>query len=204
MLSIKAVIFDFGGVMVRTIDPSGREKWEKILGLSRGELAQQVFDSEVSTQAQLGLVPQDAVWQHVAELHHLNPQDLQQLQEDFWSGDRLDMELVEFLRSLRPSFKTAILSNAWDGARRRFREEYRVEDAVDLIVISAEEMMAKPDPQIFALIARRMGILPEEAIFLDDFPVNIQAARKAGFNAVLFQSTPQAMQEIQTLIAERL
>jgi epoxide hydrolase-like predicted phosphatase len=201
-VSIKAVIFDFGGVLVRTGDHSGRDKWEGILGLSRGALEQQVFNSEISTRAQLGLLPQDAVWQHVAEIHHLSPQDLRQLQEDFWSGDRLDMELVDFLRSLRPRIQTAILSNAWDGARRRFREEYQIEDAVDLIVISAEEKMAKPDPQIFALIARRMAIQPQEAVFLDDFPVNIQAALEAGFNAVLFQSTRQAIHDIQALIAD--
>ncbi len=201
-MSIRAVIFDFGGVLVRTGDPSGREKWEKQLGLSRGALAQEVFDSEVSTQAQLGLLPQDAIWQHFAEHFQLNPQDLSQLQEDFWSGDRLDLDLVDFLRSLRPRIKTSILSNAWDGARQRFREEYKLEDAVDLIVISAEEKMAKPDPQIYALIARRMEILPQEAVFLDDFAVNIQAACEAGFHAVLFQNTRQAIQDIQAVIKE--
>jgi putative hydrolase of the HAD superfamily len=198
------VIFDFGGVLVRTGDPSGREKWEKILSLPPGALAQEVFESEVSTQAQMGLLPQDAVWQHVAEHFQLNPQDLLQLQEDFWSGDRLDTELVDFLRSLRPKVKTAILSNAWSDARMRFRDEYHLEEAVDLIVISAEEKMAKPDPQIYALIARRMEILPQEAVFLDDFPVNIQAAREAGFNSVLFQNTHQAIHDIQAVILDEV
>jgi putative hydrolase of the HAD superfamily len=201
-LVIKAVIFDFGGVLVRTEHSGGRDKWETTLGLSRGELSQEVFNSEAAILASIGKVPEGAIWDHIGDRYHLSPTELAQLQEDFWSGDQLDEELVSYLRALRPRYKTAILSNAWSGARLTFREKYRLDEAVDLIVISAEEGLAKPDPVIFDLIARRLGVRPQEAIFVDDFPENICAAQESGFAAVQFHSTRQAVEEIEAIISK--
>jgi epoxide hydrolase-like predicted phosphatase len=197
---IRAVIFDFGGVLVRTEDQSGRIKWERTLGLSQGELSHAVFDSDAALKASLGVLPEQAIWEHVAELYQLSPLEVAELRTDFWSGDRLDTELVNFLRSLRPRYKTAILSNAWSGARITFREKYDLETAVDLIVISAEEGLAKPAPEIFVLVARRLAVPPKDAIFVDDFSVNIRAAQAAGFSAVHFRNTNQTIDEIMALI----
>ncbi len=201
-MSIRAVIFDFGGVLVRTDNFAGRDKWERRLGLSRGELSQEVFESEAAIQAALGAVPEEAIWTSIAERYHLTPQELAQLQIDFWSGDQLDWTLLGFLHDLRPHYKTAILSNAWSGARLTFHEKYRLDEAVDLIVISAEEKLVKPDPRIFNLISRRLEVLPEEVVFLDDFTENIRAAREAGFHTVLYKDTRQAIGEIQRLISQ--
>jgi HAD superfamily hydrolase (TIGR01509 family) len=69
-----------------------------------------------------------------------------------------------------------------------------------MILISAEEGLAKPDPQIYDLAAKRLEVQPEEAVFVDDFPVNIQAATTAGLKAILFLSTKQVIADVQNLI----
>jgi putative hydrolase of the HAD superfamily len=200
---IRAVIFDFGGVLVRTENFAGREKWEKILGLKKSELSREVFDSDAAVQASIGRVPEQAIWDRIGRVYQLTPDQLNELQSDFWSGDRLDEELVNFLRTLRAGqahYKTAILSNAWSGARLSFHEKYALETAVDLIVISAEEGIAKPDARIYTLIAERLGILPEEAVFVDDFPQNVKAAERLGFHAILYRTTRQTLDEITLLL----
>lgn len=196
----KAVIFDFGGVLVRTTSQAGRERWERKLNIPSGELAQTVFESEVSELASTGKVEEHKVWEYVGEKYHLQPAEVVTLAEDFWSGDSLDLVLVDFLRSLRPNYKTAILSNAWSGARLIFTEKYQLDSAVDMILISAEEGIAKPDPEIYNLAARRLGVQPQEAIFVDDFLVNVRAASTAGLAGILFETTPQVLANIQQLL----
>lgn len=118
----------------------------------------------------------------------------------FFAGDRLDQPLVDFIRSLRPRFQTGLLSNAWPGARQMLTEHYPCIDAFDVAVISAEVGMAKPDQRIFQLITERLGVRPPEAVFIDDFSVNIDGARSAGLNAIHFRSHDQVLQELGALL----
>lgn len=197
-MPIRAVIFDFGGVLVRTRDSSGRRKWEDRLGLREGQLSDVVFDSQVSQRATLGHVPESAVWANVGTALGLSGAEVEELGRDFWAGDALDIKLVAFLRGLRSQYRTAILSNAWSSARDAFVDRFGLADAVDLMVISAEEGVAKPDPAIYRTAVERLGVLPEEAVFVDDMPANVDAARAVGLKAVRFVSREQAMEEVLT------
>src|SRR3989304_5409821 len=98
----QAVLFDFGGVLVRT-----------------------------ESQARLGGLPVEAVWAAVAERFGLDAEATAALRQDFFAGDRLDETLVALVKSLRPHYRTAILSNAWGGARQAFSDIYGLHNAVD-------------------------------------------------------------------------
>ena len=118
-MTIKAVIFDMGGVFLRSESESGRRKWELRLGLAEGELASIVFGSPVSQMATVGRTTDEAVWNDVAARFRLDDEQLRQLRRDFWSGDRMDAELVRYLGSLRPRYKTALLNtHGWARAKR--------------------------------------------------------------------------------------
>jgi len=196
-MSIRAVIFDFGGVLVRTEDTGARRAWERRLGLSPGELDQLVFASELAQRSMVGQATQRDVWTDIARRYGLDDEALQQMRRDFWSGDRLDEQLVQFLRELRPRYKTAILSNAWPGARRMFIEHFRLHEAVDAFIISSEEGVAKPDPRIYQIALQRLDVRPHEAIFVDDLPENVAGAQQLGITAVLFHNTDQVIAEAQ-------
>lgn len=196
-MSVRAIIFDFGGVIVRTEDQTGRLRAAERLGVSLDDLYHAVFDSPAAAQATIGQASAEAVWAHVAAAFRLDPPGLVQLQADFWSGDRRDETLTAFIRSLRPAFKTGILSNAWPDGRWIIAEKFGLADAVDDIVISAEVGIAKPDPRIFALAAARLGVAPTEALFVDDFARNIEGARAVGMQTVHFRSVGQALAEVQ-------
>ncbi len=196
-MPIRAVIFDFGGVLVRTEDQAGRARWERRLGLAEGTLADKVFDSEVSRLAGVGRATTEEVWAAVAREHGLGDEDLRQLQEDFWSGDVLDAQLVDYIKGLRPRYRTGILSNAWLDAREFFVGYYGLGDVVDKIVVSAEEGIAKPDPRIYRVAAERLGVDPSEAVFVDDMPRNAEAARAVGMCGIHFRSTDQAIADIE-------
>jgi HAD superfamily hydrolase (TIGR01509 family) len=58
---------------------------------------------------------------------------------------------------------------------------------VDDILISAEVGLAKPDPRIYRLAAERLGVRPDEAVFVDDFAANVEGARAVGMRAIHFR-----------------
>ena len=108
--------------------------------------------------------------------------------------------LIDYLRSLRPALKTGLLSNAWTSLRAALENQWAIADAFDVIVVSAEIGLAKPDPRIFHLALAELGVLPEEAVFLDDMQENIEAARFVGMRGILFANAQQAMDEIASII----
>ncbi len=195
-MTIRAVIFDMGGVILRTEDQSGRRKWEQRFGMRPGELPELVFGCPPARAATIGDEPERAIWEYVARTLELDDAQLAEFQRDFWSGDRVDKGLVQFLHGLRPQVKVGILSNAWDGARAAITGKYGLGDLADVMVFSAEERMAKPDPRIFRLSTERLGVRPEEAIFVDDVLENVQAARAVGLRGVQFKNTAQTIAEI--------
>ncbi len=76
---------------------------------------------------------------------------------------------------------------------------YGVLDHFDSVTISAEEGVMKPDPRIFEIALARAGVLPEEAVFVDDFAANVEGARRVGLRAIHFRSTAQALAELARL-----
>jgi len=196
-MPMRAVIFDMGGVLLRSETESGRRKWEARLGLQEGELARIVFGSAVSARASVGKASESDVWKHVAETFALDNAQLHELITDFWSGDWIDQTLVQFIRDLRPRYKTGILSNAWLGARAVITQEFGLGSTVDIIVISAEEGVQKPDARIYRIAAERLGVSPEEVVFVDDMAENVEAARAIGMRGIQFKNTAQVIAEVK-------
>ena len=71
---------------------------------------------------------------------------------------------------------------------------------MDQIVYSHEAGMSKPDPRIYALICARLGVHPQETVFLDDADRCVAGAREAGIHAVRYQDNAQAIEEIEKLL----
>lgn len=201
MPAIEAVIWDLGGVLARTFDRSGREAWEARLGLEPYQLERIVFGGESSHRATLGQGTVDEVWAEVGARFKFDSEQLSQLQADFWSGDAIDAELVQFIKGLRPAYKTGMITNAWQETRRYIEEVWQIGTLFDEIVVSAEVELAKPDPDIYHLALDRLRVAPQAAVFVDDFSENIQAAQALGMQAVHFQERQQAIQDLQQILA---
>jgi epoxide hydrolase-like predicted phosphatase len=201
-VTIEAIIWDMGGVILRTADRTGRQKWETRLGLPAGELDRLVFESRPSQLASLGRGPVEHVWAHAVETLKLAPELAGQLEQDFWSGDQVDQPLVEYIRQLRPAYRTALLSNAWPTVRHMIEQEWRFAEAFDVVILSAEVGLVKPDPAIYQLALDQLGVAAEAAVFLDDFRENVAGARQVGLQAIQFRTTEQAISDLEALLAQ--
>jgi FMN phosphatase YigB (HAD superfamily) len=184
-MTIRAVYFDVGGVLLRTEDPLPRRRWEQQLGLERGGLAKLVFENPAAQRATIGAAAEADVWLQVGRTLNLAPQQLADLRKDFFAGDRWDDDLLAFIRSLRPRIRTGLISNAWLGSRDATAPWINSE-TFDTAVFSGDEKCRKPEEKIYRIALARLGAAPEEAMFFDDFPENVAAACRMGIQAAVF------------------
>ena len=199
-MTIEAVIFDFGGVLVRTEDRMPRTDLADRLGMTYDELNALIFDSQSAIQAMKGEITAGEHWYVVQNSLGLSEEEINQVRSDFWAGDNLDEDLVDFLRDLRPKYKTVLLSNAWDDLRQMIEDVWQIDDAFDQLIISAEIGLVKPDLVIYQWMLAELGLEPSHAVFVDDFLHNVEGAQAAGLQAIHFRSPDQALGELQTLL----
>lgn len=192
---MRAIVFDWGGVIMRTAEPGLRLAWDARLGLEPGRVNRLFFESDAWRRAQLGQADEADAWASVGARLNLSPEALVELRHDFWAGDQLDDELVKFIRSLPPRFKTGLLSN-FAASLRALLAHCNVADAFDAIVISGEEGVAKPDVRIYQVAAERLGMPIGECLFVDDFAENIEGARRAGMQTLHFAPVDVAKVEL--------
>jgi putative hydrolase of the HAD superfamily len=107
---------------------------------------------------------------------------------------------MSYIRSLRPRYCTGIISNAWDDVRAMIQNRWKMADAFDQVFLSAEVKICKPDPRIFQIALESLAVLPEEAVFIDDFPRNIEGARAVGMHAIQFRSSEQIRAELEAFL----
>jgi epoxide hydrolase-like predicted phosphatase len=200
MMAIKAIVFDMGGVLLRTEDFSVRERLAAAHHLSLQALSAGVFDSPTSRLAEEGKLTETAHWQTVFERWQIPPQEQAQFIQSFWGGDRLDAVLVDQIRQWRGRYSLGLLSNAWDGARASVEQRYHFLDAFDVTIFSAEVGMRKPSAEIFYYMLDQMKAAPDETVFVDDFLDNIRGAAAVGINTVHFRNRDQALDDLKAML----
>lgn len=184
---VKALIFDVGGVLLRTEDLAPRRKWEARFGLHDWGLAAAVFDHPVASAATLGQASEGQVWEAVRARFDLSPEELPDLINDFWAGDRLDEAILDWVIARRGRYRTGILSNAWPNARAFLNRQPKIAAAFEELVISAEEGLRKPQAEIYDRALARLNVAAAEAVFVDDVAENVEAARQSGMQAIHFR-----------------
>lgn len=199
-MTIKAIFFDLGGVLLRTENREVRRKLGAEFGMTYNEIDAFVFDCETAKLASIGKLTEDEHWLDVTRRLNLSAAEMPRLRDTFFDGDVLDMALVNFLRQSRKNLKTGLISNAWSGLRPWILRE-RFEDAFDAIVISAEVGWAKPDQRIYQFAMQQLGVSPSESIFVDDVEKNIEGAQNAGMIGIHFTDAETTLQKIHALIA---
>jgi len=197
-MAFRAVVFDIGGVLEFTPPLGTAGKWEVRLGLPPGALASRL--GGLFGAGNVGAVTEAEVHRGVGELLAIDEPTVDAFMTDLWTEylGSLNTELTAYFAGLRPAYRTGIISNSFVGAREREQERYGFGQLTDVIIYSHEAGISKPDPRIYHLACDRLGIRPEEMIFLDDVEPNVAAARDLGAHGILFTSTAQAIADIES------
>ncbi len=199
-MTIRAVIFDIGGVL--EIDPATGwlERWAGRLGLGLPDLGARL--EPVSRAGNIGAITLAQAEQQIATVLGLDEAQLGRFMEDLWTEylGTLNTGLARYFGALRPRYKTGILSNSFVGARERERDAYGFEDLCDVVVYSHEEGLEKPDPRFYRIVTDRLGVRPDEAVLVDDHEICVRGARDAGLAAVLFCDNEQAIAALEAYL----
>lgn len=198
--NIKAIIFDFGGVLLKwdprnlyqryfPNDPEGMDRFLK-----------EVDFPEWNAHQDRGRSFKDGV----AALSAQFPQysHLIQAYPDYWIESITGMfdGTVEIMRQLKQKrYPLYGLSNWSAETYPLAREKYHFFDMFDDIVLSGAVGHNKPEPEIYQIMLKKIGRAAQECLFIDDSLPNIQQAEKMGFQTILFQSPEQLKESLQRL-----
>jgi putative hydrolase of the HAD superfamily len=112
-------------------------------------------------------------------------------------------EMLRALHEIREhGLRTAALTNNWhsgDGSQMGTHHPEMVA-LFDLVVESAVEGLRKPDPRIYELVCARLGVEPQESVFLDDLGVNLKTARALGMTTIKVGDPAVALAELETVL----
>lgn len=197
---IKNIIFDFGKVLVgydfdrftaRLI--SDREEQLRFMHMVCDDDFVAICDKE-DTPIQQIIDEQKCLYPEWATY-------LQQFHDRFSecvTGEILGMkELLTRLR--RQGFALYGLTN-WSSLVHPVIAQYDILRMLDDRLISSEEHLLKPDVRIYQRLTEKFGLKAEECLFTDDKPINIEGARAAGMQGIVFQDAHQFEEELQKYI----
>ena len=189
---IKAVIFDFFGVIVNDA-----------LQVICDELAARDPEAcaeakDIIKAANHGLMPPDESNRRIAELLGVSAEEFRHRKTD---GEMRNQAVLDCIRQLKRQYKTAVLTNATIGSlERRFTPE-ELRELFDEQVVSADIGYMKPEPQAYTIAAQRLGVAPEQCVFVDDRDGFCDAARATGMHAVHYRDFTQFKQELNRILS---
>jgi epoxide hydrolase-like predicted phosphatase len=199
-MPIKAILFDYGSVLVQLVDETPRRQLADRYGIPLKRIYTLLFDTEASIQAALGEISMEHHWRAIHEILRTPPGERVEFIRQFWAADGLNHELVEALPALREHYRLGLLSNANDDLRAMLVERWQIDGLFDDMIISAEVGLLKPDRRIYELAVKRLDVQPDEAVFIDDMPVNIEGARIAGLEAIQYLSNSQVFEDLGRIL----
>ena len=207
-MTIKAIIFDFGEVLNRSVDrqevANRRAEVAAKLGVPVEDLWSYLFDRDSSEKWMTGQITWDEFWTEVLAPHGISdPAEVRDFAR--WvlpKTERLNPDMVKLLGELKGRFALAILSNAsWreEQMRQMLHNDLELpEDTFDVIVTSSSASVVKPHLEIFRQVLARLGVQPEEAIFVDDMPQFTAAAASLGIHSHTFTSPAEFREYLAT------
>jgi len=204
----RVLISDFGGVLTSPLE-AGFLAYQEESGVTLAELgramagAAEEHGDQPLFQLERGEIT-EAEFRARIEAHLERDFDLARLIELSIKRVESNTPMVEFVRELRADgVRAALLTNnvrEWESLWR----SPLVDDLFEVVVVSAEVGLRKPDPAIYTLTLERLGdsVSAEDCVFVDDLEINCEAARALGIQAVHFVDAEQAIPEIRSALSE--
>jgi putative hydrolase of the HAD superfamily len=206
-MSYDALIVDFGGVLTTPLQDSmvafAEAEGIDVQDLIRAALAAYAGgEDDLVVRFETGHIEEAEFVQHfAARLEEVSGKkvDPEGLVGRLLAGLRLEAEMIELLRRAKAKgYKTALLSNSWGTTSYPMD---LLNEVCDVIVISGEVGMRKPDPEIFTFTLERLGVEPQRSVFVDDHPGHLKTAQELGMRTVLHRDPASSVSEVDELLA---
>lgn len=198
-MTIKNVIFDIGNVVVKWAPP-------EIIATTfphrndHQSLGQSIFRSEIWRDLNKGFLSEQQ-----AKARYLDHLDITEEQMDlFFNRVKETQTLIEGTQALMEQLELAgyqlyALTDNVHEVVAYLQQKYTFWPRFRGAVVSAECGVLEPDPVIYRQLTERFGLIPEESVFMDDMPANIEGAIGEGFHSFQFVSAHEATDELRRL-----
>lgn len=198
---IKAVIFDYGGILGQKQDSHYVEEICRLTGLQREEfetnyrLERPAYDG--------GEIDGRQYWSSLLQRMGVEPEE--QLLEKLihcdyksWTRDRI--ETIDLARRLKKSgYKVAILSNMPFDIGGYIKADKEWLELFSPVLFSSEIKMSKPNEDIYLHCLEKLGVEACEALFIDDTYENIEAAERLGIRGYWFREDDFCLEKLEEL-----
>ena len=204
-MAVDAVVFDYGGVLTSAVrDTTAR--WlaadtideTSFATVMREWMARDAVDGSPVHRLETGeLNGAEFEIEFAARLRTTSGGQVvaEGLLARMFAGMRPDPAMFALLAELRDLVKVAVLSNSWANTYPD-----NLAELVDAVVISGEVGLRKPDPKIYRLVLDQLGLPAQACVFIDDAPVNLDAATALGMTAIRHRDAATTRAELAVLI----
>ena len=183
--TVRAIFFDFGGVIAR-MDRGLLAELEARYGLPKGSFIKALYAIPEWRAAEIGEGTEEAwvaaVRRKLDEFAGRPLPDIRSEWAVMWRT--LDADVLRLIERLGARYDVGLISNSTPRLEGELRDHHKIDGLFKVIVNSALVGIAKPDARIYHLAAERMGVEPSACVHIDDLAHNVEGAREAGFQAI--------------------
>jgi epoxide hydrolase-like predicted phosphatase len=194
------LLVDFGGVLTSSVWDSFavfcREK-----GLAEDSM-RRLFRENPAALVDLRELETGRIEEHEFErrfAERLGLEDATDLIDSMFRGMKPSEPMVAAVRAARDSgIRTGLVSNSWSTSHY---DRALLAELFDAVVISAEVGLHKPQPEIYLLASKRLGVEPEQCVFIDDLRENCAGAEAVGMSAILHRDAAASVARLEKLLS---
>lgn len=193
MKPIRAIIFDFGGVVSRNDDLS--DIGAKLA--KKHQIKKELID-KITLQgwlkARINPKYDAAFWRELAGALTISEK---QLMREYLGFPKPVPEVIQLIRALQKRYIVGMLSNQIETWLQALMKRWRIQKLFNPIVTSYSEGLAKPDPKIYRRLQKKLSVPFDECVYIDDRESNVVPAANLGMYAIHFKNPKQLMRELK-------
>lgn len=201
---IKAIVFDYNGVLVRD-ESRTLNKIIEYLGTTKEEWRNEWFSGNRGAS-----INQKSYQEYFLEVcskfkdPKISKNQILEMLEERKNGYRVNSELIEIIKILRnKDYKIGLLSNYGIELRDKLKKD-EIYDLFDTIVVSSEVGCQKPELEIFKILFANLGLGPEEVVFIDDASKSLENAESIGYFPILYRNNESLKIELEKILDIKL
>lgn len=194
-MKIKVIIFDFAGVLTTA---KGYFFLSKNLS-KRFSVDESLIKERLYANEKLSLLGEDSTedfWEKALKDLGI---PFKAFAEEFASCYELNPGVLDLAKALKKSFRIIVFSDNFDAVTPSIRKEPVLQDLFEEMFFSNEMHLVKAQEESFKYILQKLGVKPEECIFIDDAPKSMISPNKLGIRTILFKNVKQVKEDLKKL-----
>lgn len=197
-MDLQAVIFDYGEVLSDLPDIQRHHNLVAIAGVPEEGFDKSYWAHRLEYDG--GLLNDQSYWETVARENGVKfsaAQVEQLMEQDALMWMNLNPTMLAWIPRIKQAgFKLAILSNMPRGVKEYMLTRFSWLSEFDYLTWSCDLGVVKPDPAIYVHTVKKLGVAPQQALFIDNLEKNTVGAEAAGLQANVFQNVKQLQADL--------